>query len=1106
MRDKKKFVFFPALFMLLAGCGGGTKTSSSVQPSLSDKPSEQEINQTPHETPSSGSAKTDTSGTGSTSKSETQKALWDKGTQNRRKLHFDGFLIPYVDIGKGYDTEWNDGTSKATTYRSITGDKFDGTKIAGFKTTYLAEGWTQTKDTSLSIIFEKEAYKVEITKSSDGLFLIKAYYNVVFDASKAPGKWDEDTQNELDTDFPGLTLPYLYLGSPTCYATFSSASRARTIYGYTFNASILETAKTTFTADGWTVKEASDSNGPALSITKTFDNAQLLTVTIKTSSSTATSRYSIKVQLTENWDGDLFTDWDATLKQEFIDNCDGHVPTFFYLGTGTPDYTYKDSCYQFVLTGGTYDARTIPHIKTSLENDKTRKWTITRNGNNLIARTEIEDGCRFIIQVLESSGNPGKTKANIYYIPKRTVPSTAATDWDEATKQQRKEAFGQTIPYIYLGEDDIKCTYAASYAKRTIRTVNTGTFVSSNLIYNAAKVLSEAGWSITWKLVSNGDELHAFKDLDSGDKMGIILSPEKNTSYANLYVQRYEKYDDSYVGAWNTNRSLSNQTGKDTSSTEYQMTQNFGGHKFPYVYLGTKRHSSAWDATSGSRTIYGGQWDKKTLAKVKTVLEADTPEEGDSTWTLQLNNDDVSEATSLTATKAFADGCAFTVSINKPYSSGTGNSPISVTKRIITYRTKWGTTQTDWADNIKTTITKAGFPSADLIPYVYLGTDTPTAKNGTSYQAKKVTFTGTAFDNRVLDEFDKSRANAGWTLSNEKNIRCGKETHAAIKYIYDDSGVVTAARRATIYRATNNSSGKATRAVYYDDASVASKDRSAAWTDDQKTLRKTYLGGTDEAILPSFNRGAQATVAYNTGNGGYIDIKTDNKDKKFKSNYFNWFNNKTILDGTGWTTDLSIFVSPTADSGLTKLSATKTVSTGTMKLEVVNYSNQYNSGIEIKVFFHENYAPTTGENAKWSASNRNFRTEHRNGYIIPYFYRGSKDPLLTRKTPSSASNQIGYFMGSTWDDSIVTNRKTALASDKAVKDWTFVNDYSKMNRYGFPITIASGTQVITTPAVYDDDGTTIITPEKTETHYITLRLYKDAESNGERPILDVYYF
>ena len=56
-----------------------------------------------------------------------------------------------------------------------------------------------------SIIFAKDAYKVEITKDSEGYFLIKAYYDVVFDASKATGAWDEDTQDELDTNFPGLT-------------------------------------------------------------------------------------------------------------------------------------------------------------------------------------------------------------------------------------------------------------------------------------------------------------------------------------------------------------------------------------------------------------------------------------------------------------------------------------------------------------------------------------------------------------------------------------------------------------------------------------------------------------------------------------------------------------------------------------------------------------------------------------------------------------------------------------------------------------------------------------------------------------------------------------
>ena len=59
--------------------------------------------------------------------------------------------------------------------------------------------------------------------------------------------------------------------------------------------------------------------------------------------------------------------------------------------------------------------------------------------------------------------------------------------------------------------------------------------------------------------------------------------------------------------------------------------------------------------------------------------------------------------------------------------------------------------------------------------------------------------------------------------------------------------------------------------------------------------------------------------------------------------------------------------------------------------------------------------------------------------------------------------------------------------------------------YSFDYDIAQS-HVVKTPAVYDDDGVTVVTPEKTETHYVTLRLYKDSKANGERPILEVYYF
>lgn len=236
--------------------------------------------------------------------------------------YFDGYIIPYVNIGN-YDA---DSTSKSSTYLSISGSEFDASKMNGFKTTYLDDGWTQTKIAATDRTFEKGAFKVEIIKDSDGYFLVKAYYDVVYDASKAPGAWDQDTLDEIDAEFPNRSIPYLYLGAPVCYTKFASSTKILTIYGYKFDAAIITAAKATFAAP--TGKDAA-------------------------------------------WNSDTI----ACLK----DGRDGYTLPYFYLGYKTPILTEKrvsatanEIC---TLTGSCWDDSIYTNRKAALQADtKITDW------------------------------------------------------------------------------------------------------------------------------------------------------------------------------------------------------------------------------------------------------------------------------------------------------------------------------------------------------------------------------------------------------------------------------------------------------------------------------------------------------------------------------------------------------------------------------------------------------------------------------------------------------------------------------------------------------------------------------------------------------------
>lgn len=281
----------------------------------------------PTESPTTAGGNSDTSGTesgftGGTSTSTATKTLWKKSVASRMEKYFDGYIIPYVNIGN-YDA---DSTSKSSTYLSISGFEFDASKMNGFKTTYLDDGWTQTKMAATDRVFEKGAFKVEITKDSDGYFLVKAYYDVVYDASKAPGAWDQDALDEINAEFPNRSIPYLYLGAPVCYTKFASSTKILTIYGYKFDAAIITAAKATFAAP--TGKDAA-------------------------------------------WDSDTITC--------FKDGRDGYTLPYFYLGYKTPILTKKkvsatanEIC---TLTGSCWDDSIYTNRKAALQADtKITDW------------------------------------------------------------------------------------------------------------------------------------------------------------------------------------------------------------------------------------------------------------------------------------------------------------------------------------------------------------------------------------------------------------------------------------------------------------------------------------------------------------------------------------------------------------------------------------------------------------------------------------------------------------------------------------------------------------------------------------------------------------
>ncbi len=1096
---KTKFAVLPLILLAMTACTGRNNDSIS---SSSETPIAETSTSTSSALPSSS---TPTSSSSSSSEAASPSSssvdiytttLWKKAIVDLMIKYMDSNIIPYVDMGK-VDGTWVDATTKTGTYLSVSGmNEFDSSKLATIQKDYEDAGYTVTASSS-SLTCVKDAIKVVVGKDSSGYWDLKAYYDCPYDKTKAPTAWDTDTANEIAADIDGITLPYVYLGSPVCYPKFTSSSKTLTIYGYKFDEQILTDAKTAYQADGWTITEAS---GTVTAVKDFADKGDTVTVKWTTPSATATTRYYMTVSLAEVYDPEGITDWPTDVQNTMKADMDNHVPTFFYLGTKSPTISSFNTTYsRYTITGGTYDSRIIPAAKATLSAAGwTCEDTVGTYGTGLKATYEEADGCELTVTIDQPYSETSKVYAYLYFYYKLDIPA-GATDWDSDTLGEiNAQLGGNTIPYVYLGDTDTTATFNNSYARLSITTATSGTFVTPKIVTNAEKVFAADGWTVTSTKGTYGDNMTAEKSFANGDKIIATLNSTTPTSKAYLYLQYIEAFDATHEGTWYDDIAPGDTSAEKTTSTGYSMKTNNDGHLPPYVYLGAKNHNSS--NTNGVTTIYGGPWNTQIIPLAEAKFAADTPEaEGDSTWAIEDNavrdvdGNITSAATEMTATRSYADGCQLICKITKP-SDGTTSYPVYATKMTVTYRSPWNPQATEWSSAVQTNFTGAGFPSqvVSQIPYCYLGTDTPDSTKTTSSYGRYVQIKGKTFDERVLTEF--RTAYASWDII-DGGTRYGKDSLFATKevtYTNDAGETKTGYIRASVYRWSNSDSAVAAMRIFYDEK-VEAPSTSTAWSASDATTISSYIGNN---TLPYFYIGNTVAMTESTSNGGYLQIKTSGT---LAHNHYYTMANAKIFENDGYTVDFKTFLSTGDPTYYGKFTATKKFADGSSVN--IDYTPTTTS-VTVKVYYNEAFSAPTGTAAAWDSTTTTAMEEKLNSYVLPYFYMGAKEPAVTKYTASTTSSKVLSLKGSTWDDAIINNVTTALTADTEAT-WTFGYDYSTYLQNG-AVYVANGVRTYQEPAVMDEDGTTVITPAVNMKDIITVKVYHDTAANGTRPIVDIY--
>lgn len=593
------------------------------------------------------------------------------------------------------------------------------------------------------------------------------------------------------------------------------------------------------------------------------------------------------------------------------------------------------------------------------------------------------------------------------------------------------------IPFVYLGTANPTGEMSTSYKKYTITggTWNNQITTLAETAFNAANasIADDANkWIITTGINSYGTTFNANVTLADGTTMKVSIEAPYSYSYSTTSSKA--KMEITFTEAF-----IVPTNGDWPQDIKDEFNDKADGHVIPYFYLGTLAPTSYYYPSLNELDIKGGTWNDQIYTLCETALnnENATLTDDNLKWKITKN------ASDLTASRLYADGCSISLKLKKNYS----DQPVVE----VTYAQGYNAPQgADW-----TAATKQNFTDhldGNTVPYVYLGTTAETAAWDDSLSM--LTITGDTYFTAVLNGGLSSFQAAGWTAA-IKTIT--EEDSYGDEYSYDimqaekvldattGSKLTATLTGSSVSSFSGRVSGDCKLSVQYIKPYVAPTGDDAKWDDTTLQFMKDNLQGhtvpyvylNNTTLKTSGVSGSSATItgglfstamltAANTAYSTWTNPTIENE--KFTASY-------KEADGC----NLTVTLSKTSE-GKTQLYIT------------------------VKASFRADAA------TDWTDAMKTSMKNCLNGNTIPYIKLGVATPSFTEY---KSSNNI-TIKGNVWDDSILTLAKTDLEA----AGWeAFKDDYSTTNYlYAF---------------------TKLVTND-----YIALKLYK----SGSDSYLDVYYY
>lgn len=763
-----------------------------------------------------------------------------------------------------------------------------------------------------------------------------------------PTKWEDGVYKTMVKCLGGSVLPYVDMGK-FVEATWTNATTSKegylTIAGdKTLDSTLLNTCKTAYEAEKWTVESSSTAMAALL-------DAKGLTVNIKAD----TSGYIyIVVNYETAFNLTAASTYDADVTTQIQTYMHTHSIPYISLGASFDTYTYSINNRTLTLTQGVgfYDASILTNAETVLKADgwTTSEGTATTYSSVLVGTKTFTDDCEITITVKSTSTTNTTYKKGLMTIELvEGYHYETYTGWPSGISTYTAKMDNHSIPNIYLGATSFGVTDSTTYYNKI--SISGGRYREQIIEDAKTTMKNEAGWEVEEGTTYTKPSLLAYTTFTDGCRMQFRVYAASSSDTARAYMEVH--YEEGYIKG-------SSQTDWD-SETESSIETYFGtATKIPYVHLNTNKPTTSYTSSSNTLTITGTARYNSGIAE-QAIL--DYTADG-WTCTRKASIDGIG----MVAVKEAKDA-KYTVTITaSSYYTTTAKMTIKAEDNFYVPTDP----STTWPDAVITNM--KNYFGDYVLPYVYLGAKTPTSTYTSS--SKTLTITGGIWDDSIYTLFEtalttkETVSTLKWSVATVTDATNGEERVATG---IDTSKDVT--YTVTLYK---NTSKKPVITMTYKE--TFANPTNGEWTSSIKTLMDTNFAShyAPYIYLGTINPSGSYTASY-----GKITITGGTWDDQIYDIA------TTALKTDGYTMETY------RNSYGKALGAYKINTDGTgMRITVYRNSSATSAKAIMDVFYAKAGASDTLTD--WSASTKTTISSYVTDYTLPYLSTGTTQ--MTAKT------------------------------------------------------------------------------------------------------------